>query len=351
MSGNQIGRFAAAESASSRARHPRDARVIGALLSALAAMLMGGCGESAPENAKAEQPAGQSAATPGDPGRWRETGRTEGAIYYMQGVTADLQRNFYWGGTFFGLYRSDDSLKETGANHAVIPPEVMANEGYNHSGDPSWDPREGGRILLPLECFYPGHPNGDNTCMTGAIGVADPVTLQWRYYVKLDPSEIPKAMWNEVSPDGELIWTSVDQDLVAYRAADVNPANAGPDGPVIRQVRRLPGGVPPLLITGATFYGGRLFTAGQKGDLFQVWSVDVETGDKRLEIERHISGESEGMATADAFGGVLHWMINPIPRGALEALRPGATEGGSPVLTYPRPNMTLLSFSPEPGAE
>jgi hypothetical protein len=32
--------------------------------------------------------------------------------------------------------------------------------------------REGGRILLPLECFYPGRPGGANSCGTGSIGVA-----------------------------------------------------------------------------------------------------------------------------------------------------------------------------------
>ena len=54
----------------------------------------------------------------------------------------------------------------------------------------------------------PHGPNGGNPCRTGSIGVADPRTLRWRYYVKLEPAEIPKAMWAEVSPDGTLLWTS-----------------------------------------------------------------------------------------------------------------------------------------------
>ena len=41
-----------------------------------------------------------------------------------------------------------------------------------------------------------------------SIGVADPDTLAWRYYVKLDKSFIDKAMWAEVSPNGQLLWTS-----------------------------------------------------------------------------------------------------------------------------------------------
>ena len=52
-----------------------------------------------------------------------------------------------------------------------------------------------------MECFTSGV---GNTCGTGAFGVADPATLQFRYYVKLDPAEIPKAMWAETSPDGSL---------------------------------------------------------------------------------------------------------------------------------------------------
>ena len=60
-------------------------------------------------------------------------------------------------------------------------------------------------MLLPLECFFPFI---GNFCRTGSIGVADDDTLQWRYYVKLDPAFIDKAMFAEVSPNGKLLWTS-----------------------------------------------------------------------------------------------------------------------------------------------
>ena len=133
------------------------------------------------------------------------------------------------------------SFTETGRNADVIPPDVHASEGYNHIGDISWDRAEGGRVLLPLECYVPNGPNGGNPCLHGSIGVADPGTLQWRYYVKLDPAEIPKAMWNEVSPDGTLVWTSSGGDLLAYRAADISLANAAPAHAPIHSVRRLQG--------------------------------------------------------------------------------------------------------------
>ena len=83
----------------------------------------------------------------------------------------------------------------------IIPAEVTAREGYNHVGDLTWVAREGGRILLPLECFYPGRPGGatvwhgiDRCCRSQDAPLA--------LLRQLDPAEIPKAMWAEVSPDG-----------------------------------------------------------------------------------------------------------------------------------------------------
>ncbi len=198
-----------------------------------------------------------------DPGRWALTGTTTLPLVYYQGVTVDAARNLYFDGVYVGLYRTTPAFQETGRTDDVIPPDVHLREGYNHIGDISWDRAEGGRILLPLECYLPNGPNGGNPCLHGSIGVAGPGSLQWRYYVKLDPAEIPKAMWNEVSPDGSLLWTSSGDDLLAYRTADISRANAAPDHAPIHSVRRLRGAVPPSGITGATFVGDRMFVAGQ----------------------------------------------------------------------------------------
>jgi hypothetical protein len=248
-----------------------------------------------------------------DPGRWLTTGVTSIPLTYFQGVTADRGGRIYFDGLVTGLWRTTRGLRQTGGNPNAIPPDVNLREGYNHIGDISWDRAEGGRLLLPLECFVAGR---GNTCGTGSIGVAGPRTLRWRYYVKLDPAEIPKAMWVEISPDGRLLWTSSGDDLLAYRARDVSPAHAAPAAPPIRAVRRLRGAVPPSGITGATFLRGRLFLAGQETGRFQVWSVDLRTGGRRLEIERRIAGESEGLGVFRTLGGVLHWMVMPVdPRG------------------------------------
>jgi hypothetical protein len=257
------------------------------------------------------QPAGAA-----DPGRWIETGYSVVPLEYFQGVTSDRQRNLFFDGQTVGLYRTDSNLVEQARNVNAIPDDVYQREHYNHIGDPTWDPHEGGRMLLPLECFIPFL---GNTCKNGAIAVADAVTLQWKYYVKLDPAFIDKAMWAELSPDGKLLWTSSGsgKDLLAYDIRQITEANAAPGGPLLQPVKRLVGAVPPSGITGATFYKHSLLLAGQDGGPFRVWSVDLNDGSRRLEIEKRVMGESEGLDLVKGFGGILHWVITPLGTGGL----------------------------------
>ena len=245
-----------------------------------------------------------------DPGRWTLSGWSSLPVTYWQGVaTPGAGKPLFFSGLFTGLHRTARDLHQTGSVDPVIPPLVLATEGYNHVGDIGY---QGGRVLLPLECYTPGGPNGGNTCGTGSIGVADPATLAFRYYVKLDPAEIPKAMWVEASPDGQLLWTSSGSDLLAYRAADVVAANAGPGAAPIHSVRRLAGAVPPSGVTGAAFYRGRLLLAGAQGTTYQVWSVNVSTGARRLQLElANVQGEAEGLAQTPLLGGRLHFLVAP----------------------------------------
>jgi hypothetical protein len=263
---------------------------------ALAALALG-LALSAPASAK-------------DPGRWTLTGWSSVPIKYWQGVTsAGPGQPFFFSGVTTGLHRTARTLSETGSTDPVIPPTVLATEGYNHVGDIGY---QGGRVLLPLECYTPGGPNGGNTCGTGSIGVADPSSLAFQYYVKLDPAEIPKAMWVEASPDGQLLWTSSGQDLLAYNAADVTAANAAPAAP-IHSVRRLAGAVPPSGVTGAAFYKGRLLLAGAQGTTYQIWSVDTATGSRRLEVEvPNVQGEAEGLTQTPLLGARLHFLVAPL---------------------------------------
>ena len=246
-----------------------------------------------------------------DPGRWTLTGWSSVPNNYWQGVTErGPGQPLFFSGVFTGLHRTAPNLRQTGSVDPVIPPLVLATEGYNHVGDIGF---QGGRVLLPLECYTPGGPNGGNTCGHGSIGVADPNTLAFQYHVKLDPAEIPKAMWVEASPDGQLLWTSSGQDLLAYSAADVTATNAAPGAGPIHSVRRLAGAVPPSGVTGAAFHRGRLLLAGSQGTTYQVWSVNITTGTRRLELElKNVQGESEGLTQVPLLGARLHYLVAPL---------------------------------------
>jgi hypothetical protein len=244
---------------------------------------------------------------------WVETGNSSVPLEYFQGVTSDRQRNLYFDGPFTGLFRTDSNLVEQARNFNVIPADVNQREGYNHVGDITWDRHERGRILLPLECYFPFI---GNFCRTGSIGVADPATVQWRYYVKLDPAYIDKAMFAEVSPNGKLLWTSNGglsggHDLLAYDVSQITAANAAPNGPLLEPVIVLPNAVPPNGITGAAFFRGRLLVASQNRTLFEIWSIDLKDGSRRLEIQKQVLGESEGLDVVRVLGGNLHWLIAP----------------------------------------
>jgi hypothetical protein len=266
------------------------------------------------------------AAQARDPGRWALTGASSIPNTYWQGLTSDpAKRRVFFVGVFEGLWRTNPSLRQTAGVGIAIPADVKATEGYNHIGDPTWNR---GRVLLPLECYDPGR--GGNTCGTGSFGAVDPATLAWEYYVKLDPAEIPKAMWAETSPDGKLVWTSSGNDLLAYRSSGIVAGRTTP----LRAARRLAGAVPPTGVTGAVFRGGRLLLAGERNGTYQVWAVDTKSGRRRLELEMRVCGESEGLDTIPTLGGELHWLIAPSDAGC--------------TLTF-GPTSALLHFTPTTG--
>jgi hypothetical protein len=269
---------------------------------------------------------------------WHRSATVTASIAYNQGIAFDpSRREFFLDGVTSransGLYRTGSRLAVTAANGAVIP---ATREGYNHTGDLSFDSARR-RVLLPLECYYPGA--GGNTCGRGAIGVADPVTLRLRYYVNLDRAQIKKAMWAEISPNGRWIWTSSQRHLLVYSAAAVNPNTAhrqrtgASRGIVGRDLGAvLPGGG----VTGAAFYQNafspapRLLLALNRGSYSEVVSYQTgstpdgqprlasRTPHSEIRVTRSASNnESEGLAVtgagdfANPLGGVLHWMMLP----------------------------------------
>lgn len=269
--------------------------------------------------------------------RWRLAGERTTSIAYNQGIAFDGARHeFFFDGVSSpsnsGVYRTDVHLRLRAANASAIP---TTREGYNHAGDLSFDPMRR-RLLLPLECYYPNR--GGNTCGVGAIGVVDPVTLRFRYYVNLASRQTRKAMWDEIEPDGRWIWTSSGDHLLAYPSAEITAATAR------RQRTGRQGGIvgidlgsvlPSSAVTGATFYRtGRVGTAQlllslNFGDTFEVISIRICTSpDGRPTLLSHpttiitlmrssLNHEPEGLATTNKergrfpLGGLLHWQMLP----------------------------------------
>ena len=285
-----------------------------------------------------------------DPGRWTLVSTTSIRIFYYQGMTQDDQGDFYFDGVDNGLWKTNSSFTQIAGSTPYIPAAVAARDKYNHIGAIAYSKTTG--VLLPMECY-----NGTNCANTGAIGVADPATLAWEYEVKLDPATIKKAMWAAVSPNGKLLWTSSNNNLLAYDMADISPAHSWPTHAAIKPVTILKNAVPPSGVDGGAFYEGRLYLAGTVGNVHQVWSIDTSNGTRRLEISRTVVGEQEGIdfvrldqgkvhpvplcsdpscgaathSTTNSFGGVLHLMVMPQADGKTPATYPAAT---------------LLSFDP-----
>ena len=80
--------------------------------------------------------------------------------------------------------------------------------------------------------------------------------------------------------------------------------------------------MPPTGVTGAVFQDGRLLLAGEATGIYQVWAVDPDTGERRLELEMSICGESEGLDVIPTLGGELHWLIAPFDPGCSPSFGP-----------------------------
>jgi hypothetical protein len=273
-------------------------------------------------------PAASQAA---DPGLWIKTSQLTKPAWYRQGLASNpANGDVFFSGSFSGitLTRNEVELKQ---NANAIPKDVADREQYNHIGDIAFDPGEGGRLLLPLESYAPLQPD-TNPSKTASIGVMDANTLAWKYYVKLDPSEINKAQWVATDPAHGLIWTIGDISLLAYNIADINPANAAPGAPPIHSVRRLDNIVPDGA-GGAVVIGNRIFLSQLVAGVDRVISIDLTTGASQVEIEIPGNLEEEGLDVGPYLDGVLHWelvpggglsntqVLNFVPKGARLALK------------------------------
>ena len=111
-------------------------------------------------------------------------------LSYFQGLTHSAAGSWFFDGITVGLFRTDRGLIQQADNPSALTLDLTA-QGFNHIGDMTWDAREGGRLLLPLECYVPGQPNAGNTCGRGAIAVADP------------RSRTPSSRATQISSEGQ----------------------------------------------------------------------------------------------------------------------------------------------------
>src|SRR3954447_15292408 len=157
-----------------------------------------------------------STAAASNPGRWVLTGASSVPDNYWQGLTSDpSDSQLFFIGPSQGLWQTTPQLVQTAGVSKEIPTAVKQSVGYNHIGDPTWLDGEGGRVVLPMECFNPA-ADPSNTCGKGAFGVADPGTLAFRYYVQLDPAPplpLLRAARPAPHPEGD-----VGRDLAERKA-------------------------------------------------------------------------------------------------------------------------------------
>jgi hypothetical protein len=266
-----------------------------------------------------------------DPGLWIKTSQLTKPAWYRQGLASNpLTGDVFFSGSFAGitLTRNEVEIKQ---NAQAIPKDVADREQYNHIGDIAFDSGEGGRVLLPMESYAP-LANDTNPSKTASIGVMDARTLLFKYYVKLDPSEIDKAQWVATDPEHGLIWTIGDVSLLAYNIADINPANAAPNAAPIHSVRVLPNAVPNGA-GGAVVIGNRIFLSQLVNGVNRVISMDTTTGASQVEIEIPGTLEEEGLDVGPYLDGLLHWelvpgaglsntqVLNFVPKGARLSLK------------------------------
>src|SRR3954449_2724144 len=198
-----------------------------------------------------------ASAQAADPGLWIKTSQLTKPATYRQGLASNpATGDVFFSGSFNGITRTRNE-RELGTNTVAIPKEVTSREQYNHVGDIAFDSAEGGRLLLPLESYAPLAAD-TNPSKTASIGIMDAKTLAWKYYVKLDPSEINKAQWVANDPAHGLVWIIGDISLLAYNLADLNPGNAAPNAAPIHSVKRFDNIVPDGA-GGAVVIGNRIY--------------------------------------------------------------------------------------------
>ena len=248
--------------------------------------------------------------------------------------------DLFFNGVFVGLYRTNSTLAQQAGTDNVIPPAVRTAEGYNHIGDIDWSGRgrRRGRVLLPLECYYPGSPMAGTRAAREHRG-RRPADAGVALLRQARPGAVPKAMWCAVSPNGAQAARGPrparPAPAIGSRRSGARNASRPRSGRAARAARRVPRRRAPEHPGGALSSAPGAAGASRCGPSHPQHRracADAEHVARAPEARDGERGRSEAR-TVRVLGGVPHWTITPF-----------TTTGRPP--TYGSGHNTLLSFVP-----
>ncbi len=223
----------------------------------------------------------------------------ENALVMGQGITTDGEY-YYTSGTITAvditaLAKYDAETMEPVGKSINPLPAVCEKRGNNHIGGISF---YNGKIYAPVE-------GGDEVAACIVVFDAETLTATGEVY-DLPSSDFPDGVpWCAVDSETGYLYASVWAQTGKIHVYDVNSS--------MQYIKTLELSEPVKRIQGAEFYDGTLYLSkdnNDKGEIRDILSVDVTTGEVKLAAERNVGGdkiEAEGMTFTEGENGpVLH---------------------------------------------
>ncbi len=225
----------------------------------------------------------------------------ENALIMGQGITTDGEY-FYTSGTVTAvnvtaLAKYDAQTMELVCKSINPLPSECKSRGNNHIGGISW---YNGKIYAPVE-------GGDEVAACIAVFDAETLKATGEVY-DLPASDFPDGVpWCAVDGETGYLYASVWAQTKKIHVYDVNNS--------MQYVKTIELSEPVKRIQGGEFYDGTLYLSkdnNDKGEIRDILSVNVSTGEVALAAERNVGGdrdrvEAEGMTfTEGESGPVLH---------------------------------------------